>query len=92
MIFIVLTAITAVLVVLISKKVNTNYLLHGMDSQGNFCGYTPGYENYPIAFYSKIDVTDWFPYAVCIDACPNPDASYTTVNCVGTINTPSTNG
>ena len=71
LIFVAFTAATGYLSGTVTQKVNMNYLHYGMDSQGNFCGFSPGYESYPIAYYAKIDVQNRFPYAVCIKDCPS---------------------
>jgi len=42
-------------------------ILAPMDADGNFCGKTLGYENYPILYY--VDISNsitWIPYGVCI--------------------------
>ena len=36
-----------------------------MDSDGNFCGKTPGFENYPFLWFSDIG-TFWLAYGTCI--------------------------
>lgn len=41
-----------------------------MDAQGNFCGITPGYEEYPFVYYTDIS-SFWPPYAVCVTECPD---------------------
>lgn len=40
------------------------------DSTGNFCGRSPGYENYPYLWYQNLDSTVWIAYSVCVSECP----------------------
>lgn len=44
----------------------SNYIKYGMDSEGNFCGLTDGFVEYPYAYYTNISNTNWFPFAVCV--------------------------
>jgi hypothetical protein len=90
--FLALTAATGYSAYMIISHAQANYINYGMDSQGNFCGLTPGYESYPYAFYSNIETANWLPYAVCIQSCPSHGFDYLTLTCVGTPNVPAVNG
>lgn len=54
-----------------------------MDADGNSCGKSVGYENYPLLWFQEID-TFWLAYGVCVQACPS--ATDTNVACIGTAN------
>lgn len=60
-------------------------ILAPMDSDGNFCGKTAGYEDYPLLWYQNIgSIISWLPYAVCIKECPT--ATQELVACHNTTN------
>ena len=92
LIFCLFTAIAVLLVIAVMSKAQTNYIKYGMDSEGNFCGLSAGYQNYPYVFYNNIEGTNWFPYAVCIASCPGQGFNYNTVSCTGSSNVPAFNG
>ena len=41
-----------------------------MDADGNFCGKSSGYEDYPYLYYTDIQTPFWLPYGVCVKKCP----------------------
>ena len=45
---------------------DTNIITTPYDSNGKFCGKSPGYEEYPYLWYSNIESNIWFAYAVCV--------------------------
>ena len=47
-------------------------LISPLDADGKFCGYSPGYEDYPYLYYAVEDDTiiGWFRYAICVSECP----------------------
>ena len=49
---------------------NPERIMRPMDADGNFCGKTPGYEDYPYLYYTNIESTFWLPYGVCVSRCP----------------------
>ena len=40
------------------------------DADGNFCGKTAGYEDYPYLWYQNLEYATWSPWAVCVKECP----------------------
>ena len=61
-----------------------------MDGNGNFCGKTEGYEDYPYLFFSDLNIILWAPYAVCVKTCPQrADTGYPKFYCKGTTNVPA---
>ena len=90
LIFLVLTVGAGVLIYYAIMNSNPNLLKHGMDADGNFCGFTPGYKNYPYAYYANINTSNWFPYATCVTSCPTE--SQQTVSCTGNGNQPAVGG
>lgn len=40
------------------------------DVNGNFCGKTVGFTDYPYLWYQNIDTPFWLAYAVCVKECP----------------------
>ena len=66
-------------------------ILAPMDADGNFCGKTPGFEEYPYLWYQDIgSVISWLPYGVCIKECPT--ATQMLVPCKGTSNVEPVDG
>ena len=68
-------------------------LIAPIDGDGNICGYTPGYENYPSLYIDDIvdaasDPTNVFLYGVCAEACPTTADPYT-INCKATKKNPA---
>ena len=57
-------------------------IMRPMDADGNFCGKSAGYEDYPYLYYTDISTPFWIPYGVCVKACPETDQD--TVDCVPT--------
>ena len=45
-------------------------LLAPLDSDGNFCGVDPGLVDYKYLYFDDISVTNWLPFAVCVESCP----------------------
>jgi len=45
-------------------------LVAPLDSDGNFCGKSVGYEKFPYVYYQNIDLLTWFPFSTCVSACP----------------------
>ena len=52
---------------------NPDEILAPMDGDGNFCGKTAGYEDYPYILYTDISSFFWPPYGVCVTECPTKD-------------------
>ena len=61
-------------------------ILAPMDADGNLCGKTPGYKDYPYLYFSNINSPFPLPFGVCVSECPATAES--PVNCVKTTNTP----
>lgn len=40
------------------------------DSTGEYCGRSPGYEDYPYLWFQNLDSTVWFAYTACVSECP----------------------
>jgi choline transporter-like protein 2/4/5 len=66
-------------------------LVAPIDSDGNFCGKSVGYENYPLLYYQNIDQLVWFPFSVCVASCPQALPVLIPVVCKPTTNTPDCN-
>lgn len=43
-----------------------------MDAEGNYCGKTAGYEDYPMLWWQNIDNESYLPFGVCVQQCPSP--------------------
>ena len=61
---------------------NPYKLFSGLDGDGNFCGYSSGYENYKYLYFWKVDTTDLWSYAVCVSECPTSNS--TSIDCMTT--------
>jgi choline transporter-like protein 2/4/5 len=44
------------------------------DADGNFCGKTAGFENYPYLWYQNLEYATWSPWAVCVKECPTKES------------------
>jgi len=56
-----------------NKHGNVGKLLAPLDGDGNFCGYTAGFEDYPklyITEFTALNPVDIFETAVCVKKCP----------------------
>ena len=53
-----------------------------MDADGNFCGKSAGYEDYPYLYYTDISTKFWIPYGVCVSSCPK--TAEDNIDCVPT--------
>jgi solute carrier family 44 (choline transporter-like protein), member 2/4/5 len=40
------------------------------DADGNFCGKSPGYEDYPYLWFENLSYGFWLPWGVCVQSCP----------------------
>jgi hypothetical protein len=60
---------------------NPELLVAPLDADGNFCGKSVGYENFPYLYYSKIDTLYWGPYSVCADKCPTTVSQLELTDC-----------
>jgi hypothetical protein len=74
------------------KKGDPSLILAPMDAEGNFCGRSVGYEDYPLLWYQNLSLLSWLPYGVCVKTCPN--VNDLTVACMPTGQTdpPAVNG
>lgn len=64
-------------------------LLAPVDSSGNICGYTSGFENYPYGYIWNIadaanNPVDFSDYMVCVEECPATSTS--DLECINTAN------
>ena len=49
-----------------------------MDGDGNFCGYSDGYTDYPYLYFADLTASNIWSYAVCVSSCPTTNS---TVDC-----------
>jgi len=73
-------------------KGNPGKLIAPIDGDENICGYTPGYEDYPMLYVDDIvdaslNPTSVFSYSVCVKNCP--DSADDPIECVTTTGMPS---
>jgi len=57
------------------KGANPDLLMAPIDGDGNICGFSPGYENYPDLYIADINAAaaepaSIFKYGVCVSDCP----------------------
>ena len=65
-------------------------ILAPLDADGKFCGRSPGYEDYKYLYYSDISSVVWFPYSVCVKACPSTTVPVA-ISCAPTDQVPNCN-
>ena len=50
----------------------------GLDGDGNFCGYSDGYTDYPYLYFADLTASNIWNYAVCVSSCPDGNS---TISC-----------
>lgn len=73
---------------------DVNKLMSPIDSDGNICGVTPGYTDYPYLFIADISqaaspTTNIFDYGVCVKECPSTAVASQSLECKPTGQTPT---
>jgi len=71
------------------SKGNPNLIGRGYDQDGKICGYTPGYEDYALLYFT-VPVSGYLNQTLCVKTCPQDTSS--TIDCKTTTSITSCSG